>query len=498
MLVFRAFIVFVFSTLFLSVIARAAGGRPNALVKPDKREALQDIVIWDEASLFVHGKRILFYSGEFHPFRLPVPSLWLDIFQKIKALGFSGVSFYVDWALLEGHQGEFRAEGIFDLEPFFKAASEAGLYLLARPGPYINAEVSGGGFPGWIQRTAEGLRTPAYVKYTSNYVQNIAQIIAKAQITNGGPVILVQPENEYTRAASGTRFPNGDYFAAVETQLRSAGIIVPLISNDAEPDGYFAPGNGTGAVDIYGHDSYPLGFDCANPMTWPQGALPTSYRTLHLQQSPSTPYSLVEFQGGSFDPWGGSGFAKCTALLNEQFERVFFKNDYSFGVTIFNVYMAYGGTNWGNLGHPRGYTSYDYGAVIAEDRTVSREKYSEAKLEANFLMASPAYLTAVPMVGMNGSYVNTDLIATTPLIGNLTGFYVVRHAYYNSTNSTNYRLTVPTSKGNVSIPRLSSTLTLNGRDSKIHVTDYNVGGYNLLYSSAEIFTWYAITNRPWS
>ena len=74
-----------------------------------------------------------------------------------------------------------------------------------------------------------------------------------------------------------------------------------------------------------GHDGYPLGFDCANPYTWPDNALPTYYRTLHLQQSPSTPYSIVEFQGGSFDPWGGLGFAQCGELLNAEFERVFYK-----------------------------------------------------------------------------------------------------------------------------------------------------------------------------
>ena len=83
----------------------------------------------------------MFYSGEFHPFRLPVPGLWLDVFQKIKALGYNGVSFYVDWALVEGKQGDFSAEGIFGFDPFFEAAQTAGIYLLARPGPYINAEV---------------------------------------------------------------------------------------------------------------------------------------------------------------------------------------------------------------------------------------------------------------------------------------------------------------------------------------------------------------------
>ena len=60
-----------------------------------------------------------------------------------------------------------------------------------------------------------------------------------------------------------------------------------------------------GNVDIYGHDNYPLGFDCANPRTWPSGNLPKNFHALHEQQSPNTPYALVEFQGGSFDPWGG-------------------------------------------------------------------------------------------------------------------------------------------------------------------------------------------------
>jgi hypothetical protein len=494
MVLFRLALFALFSFLAVQASGLIIGRNPKAVIVPYKKALLQNLVTWDNHSLFVRGERILFYSGEFHPFRLPVPDLWLDVFQKVKALGYSGVSFYTDWALLEGTPGVFSAEGVFDLEPFFAAASEAGIYLLARPGPYINAEVSGGGYPGWLQRVKGKLRTPApdYLNATDLYVQSIGEIIAKAQITNGGPVILLQPENEYTQAVPGVDFPNGDYFAYVEQQYRKAGIVVPLISNDAAPDGIFAPGNGTGSVDIYGHDGYPLGFDCANPYTWPDGSLPTNYHTLHLEQDPSGPYAIVEFQGGSFDPWGGPGFGKCTSLLNQEFERVFYKNDFSFGVTIFNIYMTHGGTNWGNLGHPGGYTSYDYGAAIAEDLTVSREKYSEAKLEVNFLMASPAYITATPGSGSNGSYVDTSAIEVTPLFGNGTNFYVARHAAYNSLASTSYRLRIPVSGANITIPQLTdfgTSLTLNGRDSKIHVTDYDLGGINLLYSSAEIFTW---------
>jgi beta-galactosidase GanA len=88
-----------------------------------------------------------------------VPALWLDLFQKVKAVGFNCVSFYVDWALLEGKPGEYFAEGVLALEPFYSAAKTAGVYLIARPGPYINAEASGGGFPGWLARLRGTLRT---------------------------------------------------------------------------------------------------------------------------------------------------------------------------------------------------------------------------------------------------------------------------------------------------------------------------------------------------
>lgn len=87
------------------------------------------------------------FSGEFHPYRLPVPGLWLDVFQKVKALGFNAVSFYSDWALLEGQPGNYTAEGVFAFEPFFEAAQQAGIYLIARPGPvYIRIKTCSASF----------------------------------------------------------------------------------------------------------------------------------------------------------------------------------------------------------------------------------------------------------------------------------------------------------------------------------------------------------------
>ena len=333
-------------------------------------------------------------------------------------------------------------------------------------------------------------------------MKNVGAKIASAQITNGGPIILVQPENEYTQATSAIKpFPDPEYFQYVIDQLRDAGIVMPLISNDASAKGYNAPIETApgypAVVDIYGHDGYPLGFDCANPTVWPNNALPTNWGQLHMQQSPNTPYSILEFQAGSFDPWGGPGFDKCGVLVNAEFERVFYKNLYSFGVTILNLYMTYGGTNWGNLGHPGGYTSYDYAAVIRENRRVDREKYSEQKLQANFFKVSPAYLTAARGNASNTTWTNSQALTVTPAIGNTTSFYFVRHAKFNTLDSTTYKLNIPTTAfGNITVPQVNGTsLTLNGRDSKIHVSNYDIGGATLVYSTAEIFTWRKYDDR---
>ncbi|KAK6224870.1 glycosyl hydrolase family 35 [Colletotrichum tabaci] len=372
------------------------GRPPTFVIDSHKRDKLQDIVTWDEHSLFVHGERVMIFSGEIHPFRLPVPSLWLDLFQKAKAIGLNTVSFYVDWALVEGKAGNFSPEGVFDLQPFFDAATKAGVYLIARPGPYINAEVSGGGFPGWLARIRGKLRTtdPEFLSATDNYMAKICSIIAKAQITNGGPVILFQPENEYTNFENGSSV-DGQYFQYVIDQARKAGIVVPLISNDARPLGHNAPGTG-----------------------------------------------------------------------------------------------LFGGTNWGNLGHPGGYTSYDYGAAITEERGVGREKFSELKLEAQFLKVSPSYLTATPHNSTVGVYSKTPDITVTPLLGNKTGsFFVVRHSNYSSLATTDYTVRLPTSEGNITVPQFRTLLQLGRRDSKVIVTDYQVGNVTLLYSTAEIFTW---------
>ncbi|KAJ5612571.1 beta-galactosidase [Penicillium lagena] len=495
-------------TLCLGLVT--ALGHPSSRSVTQNTALLQNVVTWDEKSLFVHGERLLVLSGEFHPFRLPSPGLWLDVFQKIRALGYSGVSFYVDWALVEGDQGHIRTDGVFALEEFFDAAQEAGIYLIARPGPYINAETSGGGFPGWLQRLNGRLKRtdPAYLAAITPYIKAIGKLISKAQITNGGPIILLQIENEYSLCVNETGYTQmnnltitsiesscleKEYMAYVEHQYRKVGVAVPFIFNDALPLGNFAPGTGVGAVDIYGFDHYPLSWATAprNASDWSGLTSPlSSYNyTVHEEQSPATPFALSEFQGGCPDAWGGVGVETSAAHIGPEFARIFYKLNYSFRAAIHSLYMIFGGTNWGNLGHPGGYTSYDVGAAIKEDRQVIREKYSEMKLQAGLLQASPAYLLSQPDNGSYGVYTDSTTLATTRLRTRSTSFYVVRHGELASDGTVSYKLQVPTSIGNVSIPQLGGSLSLRGRDSKIHVVDYNVGGINLIYSSAEVFSW---------
>ncbi|KAL0944503.1 glycosyl hydrolase family 35 [Colletotrichum truncatum] len=472
-------------------------GVPSQPVLDEARDLsdrpLQTIVTYDTDSVFAHGERVFLLAGDYQPFRLPVPSLWIDNFQKIKAMGFNAVSFYVYWPLLEGKPGKFSADGVFALEQWFKAATDAGIYLIARPGPYIHSESSGGGLPGWMQRVQGTLRTSkgGFLDAIENYLSSVSRIIAKAQITNGGPVILVQAENEYSEFGGNETGPDGGYMKHIINILRREGIVVPITNNDHSNSAVSAPGSGIGAVDIYGYDNYPIGVGCWNLYDWPAGNLQEDYWVKHLRNSPNTPHAIMEFQAGSGGSWKEKNYDICSESVNEVFERVVYKNNYASAVKIMNLYLTAGGTNWGNIGYPLFYTSYDVGAMIREDRTLNREKYAEMKLQGQFFKVTPAYLDSRPVKSDTESFTNDTSLRVTQLSreGSNTSLYVIRHAAYESRAVTPYKLKISTSRGSLNVPYFEYALTLNGRDSKIHVSDYDVGGKTLLYSSAEVLTW---------
>ena len=106
-------------------------------------------VTFDRYSLMINGVRTPIYSGEFEYWRLPNPSLWRDVLQKMKAEGFNAVTIYFNWGYHSPKEGVYDFSGVKDVDKLLKIAEDVGIYVIARPGPYINAETDAGGFPDW-------------------------------------------------------------------------------------------------------------------------------------------------------------------------------------------------------------------------------------------------------------------------------------------------------------------------------------------------------------
>lgn len=454
---------------------------------------LTNVVEWDSHSLFINQQRIFVLSAEFHPWRQPNPDLWRDIFDKIKDNGFNTVSFYTHWALHMPVNGTIdAAEGTYrDNERFIQAAKDAGLWLIARPGPYINGETTGGGIPAWASSVAGTMRTnnENYTYAWMPYMKYMTELIRKNQITEGGNIILVQAENEFS--PSSTKSP---YMQAIVDLYRQNGIVVPITHNDQHSGqtGYFAPGTGLGEVDIYCGDSYPQGTS-----RWNQ--VQQIYYQYHKAVAPSNPLCLAEFGGGWLLGWagkprGGVGYDVFTNDLdNADYENVFYKTSYAQTATIFNVYMLYGGTNWGNTFEPTVYSSYDYGGGINENRVVT-PKMPEMRMQGLFLRVSRDLLGA-NLISNGTNYTSSNLIYATELHNFDTDarFYVLRHNDATSRNYDSFKLNATTTKGSLSVPA-TGTMALDGREAKIVPIDYVFGRSQtkVLYSTAEIMTWTTI------
>ena len=320
-------------------------------------------------------------AGEFDPWRTPSPSLWLDDLQKMKADGYNAVTVYFDWDYSSPSPGVYDFTGVRDMNLFLNMAQQAGLYVIARPGPYINAETDAGGIASWALPSPTGYRTDArpFESAELQWISEIDSIIAAHQITKGGDVIAYQIENEYT----GRSAADLQYLANLEQQAHSDGIDVPFTFNQCCGGPFYT--SGTGAVNISGPDNYPLGFNCADTSHFGQ---PYGYPT-----QAGEPLYLPEFQGGSFDGWGGSGYDNCYTMTGPGFENVYYKNNIAQGATMQSYYMGVGGTNWGWLPAPLVYTSYDYGAAIRETgeigtpanpNDITGSKFGENKLINDF------------------------------------------------------------------------------------------------------------------
>jgi beta-galactosidase GanA len=464
---------------------------------PSAAEAPVHTITFDKYSLMIDGQRTMIWSGEFHYWRLPSPGLWRDMLQKMKAEGYDAVSIYFDWAYHSPKQGVYDFTGVRDVDMLLGIAQQVGIYVIARPGPYINAETSAGGFPGWLTTQAGRARSdaPDYLAASDEWFTHIDAILQRHQLTNGtGPVILYQIENEL--ASAGTSQKN--YMQHMYDKVRADGITVPIFHNDKGrngiwvPQGSNVPGTVAGPTDMYAFDGYPGG-TChtdatpGSPSTAPDwGIWGPGGATGGASASPNTPGFTAEFGGGWFDYWGSQGTYACTAVRQGPgYERVFYKTNLANRLTLQNFYMTFGGTSWGWLPAPVVYTSYDYGAAFNEARQI-RDKATAMK-EIGLFLQSVTPITKVDK--------GDPIVASSPAIkvyhdvNNDTGthFYIAMHNPSSATTDDAFSFPLSTSDGSYPVPQ-SGTLRINGQDAKTLVADYDFGGQHLVYSTSEIMT----------
>jgi beta-galactosidase len=220
-----------------------------------------------------------------------------------------------------------------------------------------------------------------------------------------------------------------------------------------------------------------------------------NYYDYFQETQPTMPSFLAEFQGGSFNPWGGPA-GGCPADIGPDFANLFYRWNIGQRVTAINLYMLYGGTNWGAIAAPVVASSYDYSSPISENRTIGA-KYYETKLLTMFTRAAKD-LTVTDLVG-NGTQYSTNSAIQAYVIRNPNTngtFYVTLHTNSSASTDETFQLHIDTSAGALSVPRYGNSIRLNGHQSKIIVTDFQFGSHQLLYSTAEILTYAVLDGTP--
>lgn len=306
-------------------------------------------------NFYLDGKPFQIISGAIHYFRI-VPEYWQDRLEKLKAMGCNTVETYIPWNMHEPKKGEFHFEGMLDIERFVKTAQELGLYVILRPSPYICAEWEFGGLPAWLL-AEDGMKLrvsyPPFLKHVQDYYDVLLKKIVPYQINYGGPVILMQVENEYGYYAN-----DREYLLAMRDKMQKGGVVVPPVTSDGPFEENLNGGHLEGALPTGNFGSK------------------TEERFEVLKKyTDGGPLMCTEFWVGWFDHWGNGGH--MTGNLEESVKDL----DKMLELGHVNIYMFEGGTNFGFMNGSNYYdeltpdvTSYDYDALLTEDGQIT-EKY---------------------------------------------------------------------------------------------------------------------------
>lgn len=303
-----------------------------------------------ESEFLLDGKPFVIHCGEVHYARIP-RDYWRHRLQMLRAMGCNAVGCYMFWNFHEREPGKFTWEGRADAAAFCRMAQEEGLWVILRPGPYACAEWEGGGAPWWLMAddTKDGAKPismrssdPRWVGPATRYLAEVGRQLAPLQVTKGGPILMVQVENEYGLHGNDT-----DYMRALRRATLDAGFEVPLYACNPPR--------------VTQNGFIPELFQAAN-----FGADPAHRFGIIREFQPKGPLMCSEYYPSWFDTWGQAHHPPKRD--RDFFGPIDWMLDHR---ASFSLYMAHGGTSFGGWSGCRNpfspnVTSYDYEAPINE------------------------------------------------------------------------------------------------------------------------------------
>ncbi len=330
-------------------------------------------------TFLLNGKPFVVKAAELHYPRIP-RAYWEHRIKMCKALGMNTVCLYVFWNIHEQQEGKFDFTGNNDVAAFCRLAQKNGMYVIVRPGPYVCAEWEMGGLPWWLLKKKDiRLREqdPYFMEHVKIFEQEVGKQLAPLTIQNGGPIIMVQVENEY-----GSYGKDKPYVSAIRDIVKASGFDkVSLFQCD------------------WSSNFLNNGLD---DLTWTMnfgtGAnIDEQFKRLG-EVRPDAPKMCSEFWSGWFDKWGARHETRPAKDMVEGMDEMLSK-----GIS-FSLYMTHGGTSFGHWaganspGFQPDVTSYDYDAPINEWGQATPKFYELQKMMAKYTGGKK--LPAVPQAPM--------------------------------------------------------------------------------------------------
>ena len=342
-----------------------------------------------DGDFYLNGKATPIYSGEMHYSRIP-HEYWRHRLQMMKGMGLNTVATYVFWNWHETEPGKWDFEGDKNLAEYIKIAGEEDMMVILRPGPYVCAEWEFGGYPWWLQNI-EGMEirrdNEQFLKHTKLYIERLFKEVGHLQCTNGGPIIMVQCENEFGSYVSQRKdIPLEEhraYNVKIKQQLADAGFNVPLFTSDGS--WLFEGGSTPGAL----------------PTANGENNIENLKKVVNEYHDGKGPYMVAEFYPGWLSHWA-EPFPQISASRIAKQTEEYIKNNVSF-----NFYMVHGGTNFAftagaNYDKRRDIqpdlTSYDYDAPISEAGWVTAKYDSIRNVMKKYVKNIPDAPAAIPVI----------------------------------------------------------------------------------------------------